>query len=289
MRKPVDAEVLRAISFDGEPRGDSLTIGRPRGPEATRVLVDLLYGWRWGDVLRVMPAVDDAQGIGSNGSGFRYPYDLDPCEEPFEGVHVYDPLDEIVVPLTAFGEVIVRFVRALIAGAERLDHPVRSAPWWPELLRLADRLETGQDRAAQARLGIKAGIVKGEIQGYYDEAMFVDKLVTRGSGEIVSRTPHPLNAAITRIEYRLYQRDAEGYFKTPRVPCGGLPKRKTVIRGLVAAVREWQALAQEATDSAIRALTMPVAGGRYKGSTSSGLEIDGYIRSGHVKMFHVVW
>ena len=148
MMKPVDAEVLRAISFDGPSRGDSLTCGRPQGPQAARVLFDLLYGLRWGDVQLAALAVVTGTGIGLDEAGFRYPADLDPCEESFDGVNVYDPLDDIVVPHAAFEEVMARFFRALISGAQKLRDPVRSAPWWGELVRRTEELEARVAKAA---------------------------------------------------------------------------------------------------------------------------------------------
>ena len=145
----VPDETLRAISFDDPPRGDSLTIGRPRGPLAARPLFGLLYCFSWRDVRRTAECAVERTGLGYNDSGFRYPSDLDPCEESFEGVNVYDPLDDILVSLPAFEEVMSRFFRALIAGAEKHGDPVRSEPWWPEFVRLAEELAARVAKEAQ--------------------------------------------------------------------------------------------------------------------------------------------
>ena len=288
-------EALRAISFDEPPGHRSLTIGFPTGPRAVEPLLAVLSRCSslWREARRAAEGAVERTRSGVDDFGFVYLSDLDPCEEPFVGVSVDAFRDEILVSLPAFEEVMARFFRALISGAEKLGDSARSEAWWPELVRLTEKLEARVARAAQGLGGEyelkRRGIVNGEIEGCHDEAMFLDQLVTQGNGEIVGRTPHPADPAVTLIEYRLYQRDADGELKIPKALRQGPAKRKTVMSGLAAAPGLWQARAQEAADAAIRAGTMPPGGGRYKGSTADGLEIDGFIRDGVVTTFYVAW
>ena len=133
------------------------------------------------------------------------------------------------------------------------------------------------------------GIVKGEIKGCHDEAMFLQALLGKQNGEIIRRTPHPTEPGVTKIEYRLYRRHPEGYVAMPPTLQSGKPEAKTVIRGLAEDPRKWQALANEALDGAIRRKEFPIAGSKFEVPTPGGLKIKGYIHDGIVDTFYVVW
>src|SRR5262245_58060912 len=76
-----------------------------------------------------------------NGTGFRFPEDQDPDEEPFEGVEVSNPLGEVYVSRPAFERLIARYLRANITGAEENGLPVVNEPWWGELKAKTAELE----------------------------------------------------------------------------------------------------------------------------------------------------
>ena len=60
------------------------------------------------------------------------------------------------------------------------------------------------------------GIVRGQIKGCHDADMFYDELVSKGIGQIRSRTLHPINSDIFRYDYSLYKQDGKGGFVIPK-------------------------------------------------------------------------
>ena len=93
-------------------------------------------------------AVGNQWGRSVNDSGFRYPTDeLDPGEEPFEGVEMYVVENVIYVDLEAFERVMLRFFKAAIESAVTKNDPVLQEEWWPEFLQNVARVE---ERCARA-------------------------------------------------------------------------------------------------------------------------------------------
>ena len=92
--------------------------------------------------MHIAQAVRDEENIGINGSGFRYAHnELDPDEEPFEGVEIYDPLGELYVTQAAFDGLMNRYFSALRDGATKQQAPVVQQPWWPDFLQIAQQVE----------------------------------------------------------------------------------------------------------------------------------------------------
>ena len=75
-----------------------------------------------------------------NDSGFRFQSDLDPDEEVFEGVELFDPLDEIYFDEKAFERLVLKFFKAVIEGST-LHPKLANEHWWSEFISIVDRLE----------------------------------------------------------------------------------------------------------------------------------------------------
>jgi hypothetical protein len=90
----------------------------------------------------VASGVRDREGIAADETGFRYPTDeLDPGEEPFEGVKVFNPLGEVEVSVDAFERLMARYLRASVGSAVGRRHPLVAEVWWPDLVRMVDEIE----------------------------------------------------------------------------------------------------------------------------------------------------
>jgi hypothetical protein len=99
-----------------------------------------VFGGR--DLLYLANGVRHRRGIGKDDSGFRYPGDeLEPGEEPFENVDVYNPLGEAFVSVPAFERLAARYCRAIVEGARAIDDPVTRQPWWPEFVAATEEIE----------------------------------------------------------------------------------------------------------------------------------------------------
>jgi hypothetical protein len=130
------------------------------------------------------------------------------------------------------------------------------------------------------------GISGGEIKGCHDRATFMTEIAA--NGQVLSQTPHPSDPTVVKIEYKLYMRQS-GAVKQPPTFGPGQPKLKTVIDGLAADTAKWQAMGDEAADSAIKAKTFPKTGGYFKGITSGGLEIGGYYNAPGIATFFPIF
>jgi len=96
----------------------------------------------------VAEGVRDHEGIGIDGTGFRFPADLDPWEEPLDGVEVYCPLGDVLVSLPAFERLMARFLHAIVASVTGTQAPAAREPWWPAFMAIAGQIE--QRAASQA-------------------------------------------------------------------------------------------------------------------------------------------
>jgi hypothetical protein len=123
------------------------TTGRPyhpsieiSGPAHLAVLTDTLDYFTWSMLPYVIGGLSDRSACGIDGTGFRYPGELDPGEEPFEGVNVYNPLGELYVSIPAFERLMSRYLGALIKVAEEREPSVMQQPWWPDLVSTGEEL-----------------------------------------------------------------------------------------------------------------------------------------------------
>ncbi|MEA2672665.1 MAG: hypothetical protein QOG45_2885 [Chloroflexota bacterium] len=139
----LDDEMLDSIVVDPRPSNMALrTIGNIESPVAARVVASVLDVFGWSSLMYLAGGVRDRQGIGKDGSGLQYPGDeLDPWDEAYDDVLVYDPLGEALVGLLAFERLVARYFRALVDGAERIHDPVTREPWWPEFVAATEEVE----------------------------------------------------------------------------------------------------------------------------------------------------
>lgn len=118
------------------------SLGRLTGPRQASVAVSVFDVFGWSDLLYLAGGVRDRMGIGQDDSGFRYPGDeLNPGEEPFKDVHVYNPVEEASVGVEAFERLAARYFRTLVEGVAGLDDPVSREAWWPEFVAATEEIE----------------------------------------------------------------------------------------------------------------------------------------------------
>lgn len=113
-----------------------------KGASELLVLTSTLGFFNESEMGYVASGVLARQGIGTNGTGFRYPTDeLEPEEDPLEGVEVYNPLGEIQVSIPAFERLMSRYFRAFISEAEKRKLPIVDKPGWTEFVSAIEKIE----------------------------------------------------------------------------------------------------------------------------------------------------
>ncbi|MBW4448469.1 MAG: hypothetical protein KME38_16780 [Spirirestis rafaelensis WJT71-NPBG6] len=133
---------------------DSISLGTPSSvsslklitqisePKELLILTSSLNFFSWSDLLYVASGVRDQEGVGIDGTGFRYPTDeLDPGEEPLEGVEVYNPLGEVQMSIPAFERLMLRYFRTIMSEAEKHNHPIVEQSWWKEFVVITEKIE----------------------------------------------------------------------------------------------------------------------------------------------------
>lgn len=111
-----------------------------------RAVHDFFVGVSWQFLARfAAPAVLNRHGLHIEGNGFAFPSDLDPDQEPFDGVRLEDPIETIYIGNSAFDRLMSRFFNTVIEGAMLRQVPEVREDWWPEFVATA--------RAVQARSG----------------------------------------------------------------------------------------------------------------------------------------
>jgi hypothetical protein len=118
------------------------SVGRITGPREAKIPIGVLNVFGWRDLLYLAGGVRDRSGIAKDDAGFRYPgEELDPGEEPFDDVDVYNPIGEVFVSVPAFERLAARYFRALVDGAQAIDDPVTHQAWWPEFVAATEEIE----------------------------------------------------------------------------------------------------------------------------------------------------
>jgi hypothetical protein len=79
----------------------------------------------------ILPGASSHHGRIAEESGFRFPSDLDPDEEPFDGVELFDPIDTFYVSEAAFDRLMSRYFEVLVQGVTANQRPELAEPWWP--------------------------------------------------------------------------------------------------------------------------------------------------------------
>jgi len=102
--------------------------------------------WQW-FIQFVIPGVVAHHGRVVEYSGFHFIGDLDPGDELFEGVQIFDPIDTIYVSEAAFEQLMSRYVAVIVNAVTERQRPEMNEPWWPELVAngrlLAERAAAG--------------------------------------------------------------------------------------------------------------------------------------------------
>jgi hypothetical protein len=107
-----------------------------------RVIQDFLTTQFWPSLVRfIASGVLNRHGRIKEYSGFMFPEDLDPGDDPFEGVMIFDPLDTIYLSDTVFDRLMNRYFQKLIEGATKYEKDVLKEDWWIEFLDIAKEIE----------------------------------------------------------------------------------------------------------------------------------------------------
>jgi hypothetical protein len=115
---------------------------RLEAPSDLLVVTSALGIFSHSELPYVASGVRDREGIGTNGTGFQYDTDeLDPDEDPLDGVRIYNVLGEADLSRGAFERLMTRYFRAIIENAQRTKHPVRNEPWWPAFVEAVQNIE----------------------------------------------------------------------------------------------------------------------------------------------------
>lgn len=131
--------------------------GKPRpvvlgGPPELRILRDFLSRETWQSFARfILPGALNHHGRIAEDCGFRFRSDLDPDEEPFEGVELFDPIDTIYISEAAFDRLMSRHFDVIVQGVAANQRPELDEPWWPGFATSARALATrAQGQSPQA-------------------------------------------------------------------------------------------------------------------------------------------
>ena len=142
MTKMIENSLVEGISINVlENRGSLRSMIQISGPNDLTILINSLSFFNWGVLFYIASGVCDGKGVAIDGTGFRYPTDeLDPGEEPLEGVEVYNPLGEVQVSVSSFEQLMLRYFRASISGAEQYNKSMLTHAWWNEFVAITETI-----------------------------------------------------------------------------------------------------------------------------------------------------
>lgn len=110
-------------------------------PPELRIIRDFLETSFWQSLVRFIAAgVLEQHMRGRDYNGFMFPGDLDPGDEPFEGVMLWDPIDTVYLSAGAFDRLMSRFFDTVIDGVTRYQKPEVNEAWWPEFVAVARQI-----------------------------------------------------------------------------------------------------------------------------------------------------
>lgn len=142
MSKLIADELVNSIQIQPRNVENSLRLLDIEGSEEVLVITSALGFFNLSEMTYVASGVHDREGIATDNTGFRYPTDeLDPGEEPLEGVEIYNPLGEVQVTISAFEHLMVRYFRALITEAKKHNDSVIQQSWWCEFVVTTEQIE----------------------------------------------------------------------------------------------------------------------------------------------------
>lgn len=140
MKTTINTNIIAPINIDWEESPNFSGTKVLNCPPNLRVIKDFFYKSYWEDIILIARGVNAHYGVGINESGFRFVSDLEPDEEVFEGVELFDPLDEIYIEEKAFEHLVLKFFKAVIKGA-KINPKISDKPWWNEFLSIVNQLE----------------------------------------------------------------------------------------------------------------------------------------------------
>lgn len=86
--------------------------------------------------------IKDQQDIDFNEIGIQYAHDdLDPDEDEFEGIKIYNPLGETFIEEKAFDSLMLRFFTTIIESVEKYHQNVKASPWWNKFVENVKKIE----------------------------------------------------------------------------------------------------------------------------------------------------
>lgn len=142
MSKLIADKLVNSIQIEPTKVEGSLRPLDIKGSEEVLVITSTLGFFSWSEMNYIASGVHDGEGIGIDGTGFRYPTDeLDPGEELLEGVEIYNPLGEVQISISAFEHLMVRYFRELIKEAEKGNESATQESWWSEFLSITEEIE----------------------------------------------------------------------------------------------------------------------------------------------------
>jgi len=142
MTKLIDKTLIDQIEFQPSNVENSLRPLQIQGSEKLLVIISSLQFFNWNELNYIASGVWDREGIGINGTGFRYPTDeLDPNEEILEGVEIYNPLGEIQLSIDSFESLMLRYFQAIILEGTKINHSILQQSWWNDFIDLTQKIE----------------------------------------------------------------------------------------------------------------------------------------------------
>lgn len=139
---------------------DSLGGPGPRvvdAPPERRLLRDFLSRETWQQFVQfILPGALNHHGRVAEYSGFRFPSDLDPDDEPFEGVELFDPIDTLHLSEAAFDRLMSRYFDVIVQGVTENQRPELREPWWPRFVQGAQELSARAQNGSASVVHIHA-------------------------------------------------------------------------------------------------------------------------------------
>jgi hypothetical protein len=104
-------------------------------PEGNKIVASLLTSISWYGLSVCAKAVAQKHGFGVEECGFDYPTDLEPGDEVFEGVRLYDAFeDEMFVSEQAFDRFMLRYFDFMTNLAQEQGRKETGESWWGQYL-----------------------------------------------------------------------------------------------------------------------------------------------------------
>lgn len=101
-------------------------------PPELRMIQEFLSRDTWQHFVQfILPGILGHHQRVAEYSGFRFQSDLDPDDDPFDGVEMFDPIDTIHISEAAFDRLMSRYLDAIVRGVTEHARPEAREAWWP--------------------------------------------------------------------------------------------------------------------------------------------------------------